>query len=255
LNKKKKVKMMHIDLQPYPTGQPNREQAERVVVVIDVLRATSTIVTALANGAAEVIPMSDASEASLLARRLGEDQCLTGGERGGLPIPGLNLGNSPLEYGAAVVKGKKVALCTTNGTQAIRWAQPAKKVLIASFLNLPAVVAQLQKENSDVLLLCSGRKGALALEDMYCAGMIAHSLSTALFGPGLALSDATWLSLIAFTSVNAQDGLQTALLKTDHGQYLCELGFQADVEYCSRVGIIDHVPVYTGGRIILPEAM
>lgn len=245
---------MHIDMQPYPTGQPSREQAERVIVVMDVLRATSTIVTAMANGAAEVIPMADASEASLLARRLGEDQCLTGGERGGLQIPGLNLGNSPFEYSADVVGGKKLALCTTNGTQAIRWTQPAKKVLIASFLNLPAVVGQLQRESSDVLLVCSGRNGGIALEDVYCAGMIAYCLSSELFGFDTVLSDSARLSRIAFTSVE-QGGLQEALLKTDHGKNLVELGLQTDVEFCAQVGTVAHVPVYTGGRVILPAVM
>ena len=242
---------MQIEVIPYPGVQPTREQVERTIVVMDVLRATSTIVTALDNGATEVIPLSDASEAIVMARRLGEDQCLTGGERGGLPIPGLNLGNSPREYTHEVISGKKLALCTTNGTQAIRWAQPGKKVFIASFLNLPALVAQLLADDGDLLLVCSGRNGGLALEDVYCAGMIVHQLATEITPSKLFQSDSAVLSRIAYQSIK-RSGLEKGLFGTDHGKALKELGMDDDVSYCAQVGVIDKVPIYTGGKIILP---
>lgn len=240
---------MRIEVLPYPGNQPNREQSDKTFVVLDILRATSTIVTALANGATEVIPVADPSEAIQLAKNLGEDQCLTGGERGGLPIPGLNLGNSPLEYTREVVGGKKAALCTTNGTVAIRWSQSGKRVLIGSFLNLPAVVEALRQED-DVLLVCSGRNGSLALEDFVCAGMIVHRLVT-LFGKKkkLSLSDSAVLSRLAYQNMEKTKGLPEGLAETAHGKDLTELGLGEDILYCAQVGLYDVVPVYESGRV------
>lgn len=241
---------MHIDVLLSPTVTATREQLEKTIVVIDVLRATSTIATALANGAMEVIPVADPSEAIQLAKRLGDDQCLTGGERGGLPIPGLNLGNSPREYTCEVVNGMKLALCTSNGTHAIRWAQAAKKVYTASFLNLNSVVRQLEQENTDVLLVCSGSDGGFAMEDLYCAGRIIQEISAQKMN--LALSDAAKLAKMAAQSIESI-GLEKALSETEHGKNLYELGLGDDVTFCAQVNYFTLVPVYIGGRIIKPE--
>lgn len=241
---------MQVDVLFYPTAAATREQLDRVLVVIDVLRATSTIATALANGVLEVIAVAEPSEAIQLAKRLGEDQCLTGGERGGLPIPGLNLGNSPREYNREVVEGKKLALCTTNGTQAIRWAQAAKKVYTASFLNVSAVVAQLKKDGSDVLVICSGGAGHFAMEDLLCAGMIVQDLSS--HTKGNVVTDAAKLAAMAYKSAKAK-GLVKALHETEHGQNLEEIGLGEDVDYCGQVDLYNLVPVFSGGRVALAE--
>jgi 2-phosphosulfolactate phosphatase len=241
---------MRIDVLLYPTVAATREQMDRVMVVVDVLRATSTIVTALANGALEVIAVADPSEAIQLAKRLGEDQCLTGGERGGLPIPGLNLGNSPREYTRDVVEGKKLALCTTNGTQAIRWAQVGKKVFTASFLNASAVVEQLIKEDADVLLICSGGAGNLAMEDLLCAGRIAQELANHV--KNSVLTDTAKLAAMAYKNTKTK-GLVKALHETEHGQDLVELGLGDDVDYCAQIDLYHLVPVFDAGRVVLGE--
>lgn len=239
---------MRIDVMPYPGNQPTREQSDKTFVVMDILRATSTIVTALANGATEIIPVADPSEAIQLAKNIGEDQCLTGGERGGLQIPGLNLGNSPAEYTQEVVWDRKLALCTTNGTVAIRWAQSGKRVLIGSFLNLPAIVEAI-KEEGDVLLVCSGRNGGLALEDFVCAGMIVDRLAAALGEEQLSMSDSAYLSRLAYQTMEQTKGLAKGLAETDHGRDLVELGLGEDIRFCAQVGVIDIVPVFESGRV------
>lgn len=241
---------MHIDVLLCPTSTATREQLERVIIVIDVLRATSTIATALANGATEVIPVSDAGEAIQLAKRLGEDQCLTGGERGGLPIPGLNLGNSPREYNQEVIGDKKLALCTSNGTQAVRWAQSGKKVFTASFLNMAPIVRQILEDGSDVLIVCSGSAGSFAMEDLLCAGRIIQEVGT--HKHGLELSDAAKLAKMAYQKQKTA-GLEKALMETEHGKNLVELGLGEDVVFCAQIDAYQVVPVYSGGRITRME--
>ena len=241
---------MRLDVILSPTIAPNREQLENVIVVIDVLRATSTVAAALANGALEIIPVADPSEAIQLAKRLGEDHCLTGGERGGLPIPGLNLGNSPREYTREVIGGKKLALCTTNGTQAIRWAQAAKKVYTGAFVNLSSVVRQLSADDSDLLLVCSGSAGGFAMEDLFCAGRIIRELTVR--KPDSALTDAAKLAVLAWQAAESA-GLERALYETEHGRRLSELGLSEDVAFCAQVDLFSLAPVFSGGRITLPE--
>jgi 2-phosphosulfolactate phosphatase len=160
------------------------------------------------------------------------------------------LGNSPREYTREVVEGKKLALCTTNGTQAIRWAQSGKKVYTASFLNVGAIVNQLQKDGVDVLLIGSGGAGHFAMEDLLCAGMIVQQLSS--HAKGSQLTDAAKLASMAYRSAKAK-GLVKALQETEHGQDLMKLGLGDDVDLCGQVDLYDLVPTYNGGRVALAE--
>lgn len=177
-------------------GWPPPDLAEQIVVVIDVLRATSTIVTALANGAKAVVPMLTPDE----ARSLAQPDDLLAGERGSLPLPGFALGNSPLEFTAERVAGKRIILTTTNGTRALLAAKGARRVLLASLLNMGAVADELKKDLArsaafkgeafpvqgdnparedipgKVTFLCSGTRGRFSLEDTLCAGGIISRL-------------------------------------------------------------------------------
>jgi 2-phosphosulfolactate phosphatase len=145
-------------------------------VVIDVLRATTTIAYALEAGAAEVLPCQEVDEARLAAGRFSPGQCLLGGERHGLAIEGFDLGNSPSEYTPERVGGKTVVFTTTNGTRAMFHARPARRILIAGFVNVSAVVRQLIGEEQ-VYIVCAGTEGEFSRDDVLLAGMIVELLT------------------------------------------------------------------------------
>lgn len=157
---------------------PQRDLSQTTCVVFDVLRATSTMITALANGAVEIIPVAEIAEA--LAIRARRPEVLLAGERNGLRIRAdqtgsidFDLGNSPREFTSDRVRGKMIAMTTTNGTCALRACAGARRVLIASFLNLGAVAAHLTRARSEhLLLVCSGTVDQAALEDALAAGAL-----------------------------------------------------------------------------------
>ena len=147
------------------------ELAGGTVVVIDVLRASTTIVHALEAGATEVIPCQEVDEARAVAARLPRGGVILGGERRGLPIQGFDLGNSPEEYLPSRVAGKTVVFTTTNGTRAIFHARQAQRVLIGAFINASAVLDQLLRQEQ-IHLLCAGTRGQLSRDDVLLAGML-----------------------------------------------------------------------------------
>jgi len=147
------------------------ELAGGTVVVIDVLRASTTIVHALEAGATEVVPCQEVEEARAVAARLPRGGVVLGGERRGLPIEGFDLGNSPEEYLPGRVEGKTVVFTTTNGTRAIFRARQAQRVLIGAFVNASAVLEQLLRQEQ-IHLLCAGTRGQLSRDDVLLAGML-----------------------------------------------------------------------------------
>jgi len=172
-----------------------------VAVVVDVLRATTVMVHALAAGCESVIPCAEIDEAKAIADALPASRVLLAGERGGLPIPGFDLGNSPVEFTSEVCQGKTVVMTTTNGTRAILASLEAERVYIASFANLRAtsdelVVQFLKKDHGHpVHIVCAGTEGFISLEDSLLAGALAKnvtnfahdSIGNALFGNDEAL--------------------------------------------------------------------
>lgn len=213
-----------------------------IAVVIDVLRATSTMVTALTSGCLAVIPAENPDEARALAAAGGY---LLAGERGGLPLPDFDLGNSPREYTPAAVAGRKVVLTTTNGTRALLLtASPV--VLVASFLNLPAVAAWLARRGGDVLISCAGTEGRFSLDDFACAGMLVERLGQAV--PGLELGDGAVAARVVY---RRWEGRTLDLLKsTFHGRRLARLGLEADLEFCAMVGRYEIVPCFRRGEVV-----
>jgi 2-phosphosulfolactate phosphatase len=141
-----------------------------VAVVIDVLRATTTIVQALASGCQAIYPVEEIEDARKLAAGRHARKVLLGGERGGQPIAGFHLGNSPAEYTAEVCRGAEVIFTTTNGTRALLHAAAADQVLIAAFTNFSAVCGQLLQDSRPVHFVCAGMRGDIALEDALLAG-------------------------------------------------------------------------------------
>ncbi|MEO7999137.1 MAG: 2-phosphosulfolactate phosphatase, partial [Gemmatimonadaceae bacterium] len=149
------------------------EVAGKVVVVIDVLRAATTAVTALANGARAVIPFDSVDEPAVFAKQYERNEIRLAGERKMLRIPGFDLGNSPEEYTPAAVKGRTILYSTTNGTVALLATAGAKSCMFGAFVNCAATVAAVRADTrttGDVVIICAGHERRTALEDVVCAG-------------------------------------------------------------------------------------
>ncbi|TCL76371.1 2-phosphosulfolactate phosphatase [Hydrogenispora ethanolica] len=231
-----------------PQLSGNTEINNKITVVIDALRATSTIVTALHHQAIEVIPVVEPAEAVELAKNIGAQECITGGERRGLRIDGFELGNSPLEYTEERIAGKKIILSTTNGTKAIKLAsQGAAEVLIGSFLNVQAVIEYLSQAGRDLVIACAGRGNwGLSLEDLACAGWIIRGLIDAGLEPGL--TDAAKTALYAQREARSI-GLEKFFRQTDNGRNLIEVGLEQDLAACADLNSMPLLPRYSNGRV------
>jgi len=217
-----------------------------VIIVIDVLRCSSIIITALANGAKGIIPVETIREA--WAYREGHPEFLLAGERRGLKPKGFDLGNSPFNFSSETVKGKQIILTTTSGTKAISSAKKGRKLLIGAFLNVKAVaeaaLKTAEKEKAGIFIVLSGTMGRFSLEDFLCAGAIIESLST----KKVELSDAALAALLAFQQ--ARDSLSAVIQRGSHAQYLESIGFKEDVHFCSRMNVFRVVPVLEGETIV-----
>ncbi|MCI0684880.1 MAG: 2-phosphosulfolactate phosphatase [Gemmataceae bacterium] len=208
-----------------------------LAVAIDVLRATTTIVHALAAGCAEVRPCADLDEARRLADSMRAGRVLLGGERGGKPLPDFDLGNSPGEYTAKNCKGTTLVLTTTNGARAIARADEAERVLIAAFVNFSAVCEQLRQDRRPLHIICAGQHGTPALEDTLLAGafvdFICEEMETS-------LNDSARLAWDCFE--NHGRLLAGALEISRSGVHLCELGYAADLAAAAEVDKFNLVP-------------
>lgn len=228
--------------------------AGRTAVVVDVLRASTTIVEALAAGAREVVPVVEVGEArALRGAPGGAGRSVVGGERGGLRCEGFDLGNSPAEYTPAAVEGRRVVLCTTNGTRAIAAAAAggAADVLVGAFTNLKAVVEAAAAGGRDVAVLCAGSEGRFSLEDAACAGGIVGGLVHRL-GPDADRTDAAAAAETLFRA--HRESLVGLLAATTHGRRLVDLGLGDDLPTAAAINRRPVVPVLTadpGGSPVL----
>jgi 2-phosphosulfolactate phosphatase len=221
------------------------------VVVVDVLRATTTIATALANGAAGVIPASDTETALAIAGRLGRDRVLLCGERDSLRIPGFDLDNSPASYGAETVRGKILVFTTTNGTRALRAGDGASSsVRAAAFVNRAAVADALAREDGAIAILCAGVQGAFALEDALGAGALVDALLERV--PGLEVHDGARGAALLYRAVASR--LLDAIASADHAAELAAKGFSADLETCARLDALGVVPMLREGMLVVEGA-
>lgn len=203
-----------------------------VAAVIDVLRATTTLTFACSNGAARVLAAGTVEEAMAMHRA--NPGALLCGERDGRRISGFDLGNSPLEYTREAVAGRALIFASTNGSQALRLAEPAGTRLLASFVNAGAVAERLAKAD-EVWLVAAGKLGRFSLEDAACAGWLIRALAARGFAAGGA---AARLALAAAPA--DADGVRATLEGCSHGRYLRSLGgaFARDVEFCARLDSI-----------------
>jgi len=166
---------MKLDVVYSPLGLLPGQAAGRTVFVVDVLRATTTACAALHHGARAILPTDSTEEALRLAQTIGGDDVVLCGERGGRPIPGFDLGNSPREMTPAAVRGRTLVMTTTNGTPALLATQGATTVYLAAAVNLTtaaAAAAEALDARGELLVLCAGRERAFALDDAYTAGRL-----------------------------------------------------------------------------------
>lgn len=218
----------------------------RTVVVIDVLRACSTIATALDQGARAVMPVADMAEAGKIASNLDPDVFRLGGERDGHKIDGYDLGNSPLEYAREVVEGRDVILNTSNGTRALTRAKTADHLVAACFLNAERVVEFVRAVTDEVTIICAGRQNRIALEDTLCAGLLLDRLWNR-EEPDVVTDSAH----TAFTLYETdRDHLRSSLQKANHAERLIEQGFGDDLPYCFQIDTLSILPYYADNRLI-----
>jgi 2-phosphosulfolactate phosphatase len=217
----------------------------RVVVIVDVLRSTTTITHALVSGARSVLPVGSVEEAARKADQLGRDAVLLCGERDCEPIRGFQLGNSPLEFGPERVAGKTLVMTTTNGTVALLAAAAATRCYIGALVNAGAVAQRLIMDGADALVLCAGREGAFALEDALCAGRIARRVRAGV--AALAGNDA----MRAAARLAARAPTASLLARTAAGRRLREIGRQDDIAFCAQEDLYSQVPVFDEHRIHL----
>jgi 2-phosphosulfolactate phosphatase len=219
------------------------DMAGKTVLVIDVLRATSNMVTGLANGCLGIVPIETVQQAKSM-QKPGD---LLGGERNCRKIAGFDLGNSPFEYNEESIRGKRILMTTTNGTRAIQKTHRAHTVFACSLLNVTACAEAAMAVGRDVIILCSGTQDVFSLEDGLCAGMVVDELLR-LSGGTAEVNDFG----IAMRGCYVQNRhqLHHSLLKCSNGKRLMKLGFEADIEYCSRTNLYPIVPVLNGGMLV-----
>lgn len=220
---------------------------DKIVVVIDMLRATSVITTALGNGAKRVIPLLTVEESFEKAeevKKLGECVVL-GGERKALKIDRFDFSNSPLEYTKSKVQDKTVIITTTNGTRALNLCLNSKKILVGAMINGKAIVNKLLELNQDVVFVNAGTNGEFSIDDFICAGYMISLLKK---------NTSCQLTDIAKTSefIYRQNKDITSFIKeATHYEILKGLGLEKDLEYCSSKDILDIVPYFEDGNIII----
>ena len=237
--------------------------AGAAVVVIDVLRASTTICHALAAGAKAVVPCLEIDDALSAAASFPRDEIVLGGERGGLSIDGFDLGNSPAEYTPASVGDKTVIFTTTNGTAALQHARRANRICIGAFVNAAAVVRKLRIED-EVHFLCAGTRGEITREDVLLAGRLAQGLldvwlgsvyeSSSATAPSreITLNDEASLALAAWHDAKT-DGpaLPEQLLRSKGGRNLARIGLAKDIDDAAQLDRFDFAPTFdpATGRI------
>lgn len=226
------------DFCPSPIQYPYYHKDDAVVVVVDVLRAGTSIVWAMKNGASHIIPVGDEK----LAERLGLDGYLVGAERNAKRCPFADMGNDPLEYTSEIVEGREIVLTTTNGTQAVEQAlaSGARDIIVGSFANLTAVARYCRESSRSVIVLASGWKNTFCREDTFFAGALFDLLLLDAGEASYLLTDSSCMALELYRLHHTE--AEAYLSEADHHHRLVRTGFPQAVEYCLRRDLTDIVP-------------
>jgi 2-phosphosulfolactate phosphatase len=237
---------MKIDLHLTPFEATEDKIKEHTAVVVDVLRASTTICAALGAGAKEVVPTESSSAAIQLSSLLSRDAMLLCGEREGLLIEGFDLGNSPFQYLPSVVEGKTLIFSSTNGTPSIIKTRQANRTIICGFVNLDIVERNLSKTRDPIIIICAGKLGQFAIEDAVCAGLLLRNLQRK-SKDELQLNDGARAALILADHFN--DSIPEIVANSQHGRYLTEIGMEADLSFCADLNRLPLLPIFNDGRI------
>jgi 2-phosphosulfolactate phosphatase len=230
------------------------DQVPDCAIAIDILRATTTIATALNAGAEAVQAFSDMEKLMQVSEQWPPEKRLRAGERGGAMVAGCDLGNSPLDCTPERVQGRRLFISTTNGTRALQCVQNAPIVLAAAFVNRLATVEYILAQQPETLwLVGSGWEGSFSLEDTACAGAIAHSLQKKLDVPldELAGNDEV-IGAIALYS-QWQDQLLELFHHASHGKRLLRLDCHEDLKYCAQTDILNVLPIQKEPGILVKQ--
>ncbi|MEL7833296.1 2-phosphosulfolactate phosphatase [Fodinibius sp. Rm-B-1B1-1] len=237
--------MTNIDVFSSAHSFKEEDVRDKTVVIIDVLRASSTMVTALQNGAKGIIAVGDMDDASKISHNLDAKSFLMSGEKDGVTIEGYDLGNSPLEHTEDAVKGKTIILNTTNGTKAIRRCNLADRILVGSFLNLRAIIEYLEDLDEEAILVCAGWRGRLSLEDMLCAGNIIYELCE-----GQLSAEARDGAKVAFGLYEKfGDDIENSIKSSNYAVRLKDIVSEDDLVYCCQRSITQILPALNEGII------
>jgi 2-phosphosulfolactate phosphatase len=242
---------MRLDVFMTPAEAIPAEVAGRTVVVIDVLRASSSIVEAMASGARTIFPVASIEEAIRLANTLGRDQVLLCGERRSLTIEGFDLGNSPGDFTPARVAGKTLVMTTTNGTSSMAAAGGASRVIVGALLNLSTVVADLVRTGAEPVFLCSGREGRFGLDDAVTAGRMIAALQDALPGTEWTMNDGARAALALGRAWS--DDFLALFADTAAGRQVAGAGLEADLAFCAQTDLRDVLPLFHDRSITLAD--
>ena len=221
----------------------------RVVLVIDVLRASTSIAVALANGARAIIPFESSEEVIVRSKAFERSDVRLAGERRMLPIPGFDLGNSPREFTRGAVEGKTILFTTSNGTGALVNAQGARDVVVGSYVNFTPVLAMLRsaaRADTDVAIICAGRDRQFALEDAACAGRFVRGIARRGITPDLN-DGAVAARLLDRRYGDDRLGL---FQMSQHGRALADAGFGEDLTICAALDSHPVVPVFQERQIM-----
>jgi 2-phosphosulfolactate phosphatase len=224
-----------------PALLPLYDIRHSAVVIIDVLRATSTIATALHNGASRVIPVASVETCIRMGASL---QAITAGERDGIIAPGLQQGNSPFEYPPEFIGGKTLVLTTTNGTRLLHMAAGAAEILTGSFPNLSSVCSYLQQRQLPVVLACAGWKDRINLEDTLFAGAVVSRLR-----PFFQVDcDAAWMAESLYRQ--SESDLFAAIRHATHFHRLSRFGLEKDIRYCLTADVAPSLPLLRAEALV-----
>jgi 2-phosphosulfolactate phosphatase len=232
----------------FTPGELRRPLNGRAAAVVDVLRATSTIVEALANGARSVFPAASLEDAVRLAQTLGRKEVLLCGERRARRIEGFDLGNSPLEFTSEAVSDKLVVMTTTNGTPALIAGSTSDRCLVASFLNLRAVADELVQLDTPIAILCAGREGRFSLDDALCAGALIRELRSRRVEQNR-MNDAALAA--AALEKRYRGHLASVVAHTRAARQIVDAGHADDIAYCMTEDRHTVVPVMSDRQVTL----
>ncbi|MEG0257127.1 MAG: 2-phosphosulfolactate phosphatase, partial [Christensenella sp.] len=220
------------------------ELQDRTAVMVDALRASATIITAISNGCDRIVPTSEANEAAAI-KKISEGNVLLGGEIAAQKVSGFDLGNSPLEYTQNVVDDMVIIYSTTNGSIAVKELAAAEDILIGTFINADAVAKKAISLERDVVLVCAGTKRKFSMDDIIAMGCILDRMLKV--DESIEFDDMGRVALKLYHDANHD--ILGALEGSEHFEYLKQLKLYDDLEYCTREDMFDVVPVYQEGVI------